>query len=617
MLANILRSAPNAGVCQDSVDFRQNTMELMKSLKRIALVLFYTPFFLAAEPSSTAIPGVDEPPELTGPAKKFTPPAPVFKEFFTILEPDKWKESELVRMKEFGGRLTEFLGKHPDFAMAYEMRALTNFCFTGSKDYQSINSDLANALRYRTPQDERWFDESSVIAMRGKIHFQAGDYKEALDDLEAAMKAKLDDADKIFDAVGTRPENSNINPCIWTMGNLDVLEEKFPKDYRIPLLRGIYIKFFTTFNEKYYQQAVQELQRAAVLNPRSPYPPFFIGEVQSKSAFWSKTAVRSEEGMNEPRRNAITSYTKAIQLDPKFTQAYLGRASAYSGLKEYRLAIADYDKVLELDKENVIAYADRGLANLEMGRYLDATFDLGEAIRRKRDDDFTLWASYEHRGDAYAKMGDYRYAIESYSQAIKCWLRNMTHSMSLKQIRRFYPEYDKAPDETFISKINLLFWPQYDHVTMTKILTEGRSDWSSSVVTGLYEKRGDCYLKSGDYRRGVLDFNRIIKGMPDFAQSVERWRSVGDRAGGQWFIDIKTTGFGEIPQLWAKCMEKDKGYTVQAFDFDCKGRRIATTSITKYNKDGELVGSSDRGVGWQRVVPETWGEQMYIGMCGK
>ena len=401
------------------------------------------------------------------------------------------------------------------------------------------------------------------------------------------------------------------------MSNLDVLEGKFPKDYRVPLLRGIYIKFFTTFDEQYYQQAIKELQKAALLNPRSPYPHFFVGEAQMKAAFWTKAAWASDEGKNEPRRKAIASYTKAIQLDPKFTLAYEMRASAYEGLKEYQQAIADYDKVLEQDKDNITAYADRGLANLEIGRYLATTVDLGDAIRRKDEESNTLAMSYEYRAEAYAKMGMYRDAINNYSQAIRYQLANLTHLITLKQFRGLYPEYDKVSDEALVRKINLLFWPQYDHATMMKILTEKESEWKISLINDLYEKRADCYLNNGDYRRGVVDFNRIFNGIPDFAQYVERWRSMGGKSGEEWFIDIKSTEFSGTPRLWAKFMEKDQSYTVQAFDFDCKSRRIAMTSIAKYSKDEELVGSSDTGGGWQRVIPQTRGEQMYFGMCGK
>jgi hypothetical protein len=94
-----------------------------------------------------------------------------------------------------------------------------------------------------------------------------------------------------------------------------------------------------------------------------------------------------------------------------------------------------------------------------------------------------------------------------------------------------------------------------------------------------YEKRGDCYLKTGDYRRAELDFNRIVKGIPDFGKSLQRWRSMGGKFGEEWFIDIKSTEFGETPRLWAKFMEKDQSHIVQSFDFDCKVRRITMTSL--------------------------------------
>jgi tetratricopeptide (TPR) repeat protein len=438
-----------------------------------------------------------------------------------------------------------------------------------------------------------------------------------LDDLEAAMKVKLDEADKIFGSGETKPEISNKNPCIWTTSNLDVLGEKFPKDYRVPLLRGLYIKFFTSFDEKYYQQAIQELQKATLFNPRSPYPPFFIGEVYMRSSLWTKAAWSSDEGKRQPWRKAILYYTKAIQLDSEFTLAYLERATAYSGLKEYSQAIPDYDKVLELDKDNTIAYADRGLANLAIGRYMAATVDLGDAIRHKGENSNSLSMSYEYRGDAFAKMGSYRDAIENYSQAIKYQLANMTFLISLKQFRGLYPEYDKVSDEDLIRKINLLFWPQYDHTTMKNVLTEKDSEWKISMINELYEKRADCYLKSGEYRRGVLDFERIYRGIPDFGQYVERWRSMGVRPGEDWFIDVKSTDFSGTPHLWAKFMNKDKSYTIQAFNFDCKSRRIDVASVASYNKNDELVGSSDTEGGWQRVIPQTRGEQMYLGMCGK
>src|SRR6266436_2725141 len=143
----------------------------------------------------------------------------------------------------------------------------------------------------------------------------------------------------------------------------------------------------------------------------------------------------SDDGRNQMDMKAILNYSKAIQLDLTFRLAYEQRASAYHSLKEFAQAIKDYNKVLELDPENVTAYADRGLAKLELGQYLAATVDLGDAISRKKEDSPTLSASYEYRGDAYMKVGMFREAIENYSKAIKYDLANLTFLLNLKQIR--------------------------------------------------------------------------------------------------------------------------------------------------------------------------------------
>ena len=89
-------------------------------------------------------------------------------------------------------------------------------------------------------------------------------------------------------------------------------------------------------------------------------------------------------------------------------------------------------------------------------------------------------------------------------------------------------------------------------------------------------KRTDCYLKNGDYRRRVLDFNRIFGGTPDSGKLVGRWRYMGGKPGGEeWFVDVKSTQFTETFRLWTKSLKKDKSYSLWAFDFDCQGRRIA------------------------------------------
>ena len=59
---------------------------------------------------------------------------------------------------------------------------------------------------------------------------------------------------------------------------------------------------------------------------------------------------------------AIAAFTKAIEIDPKQVQAYVGRADAYMGLYEsgdeenLQLAQTDYEEALRLDDQQVEVY---------------------------------------------------------------------------------------------------------------------------------------------------------------------------------------------------------------------------------------------------------------------
>ena len=54
---------------------------------------------------------------------------------------------------------------------------------------------------------------------------------------------------------------------------------------------------------------------------------------------------------------SIDLYYKAIEMDPKNTEAYYNRGSAYCSKKEYDKAIKDFQKVLKIDPKNAEAYS--------------------------------------------------------------------------------------------------------------------------------------------------------------------------------------------------------------------------------------------------------------------
>ena len=59
---------------------------------------------------------------------------------------------------------------------------------------------------------------------------------------------------------------------------------------------------------------------------------------------------------------AVEFYSKAIECNPEFVQAFFNRAFAYDKLNETAKAIEDYKKVTELQPNNAYAFYNRGIA---------------------------------------------------------------------------------------------------------------------------------------------------------------------------------------------------------------------------------------------------------------
>jgi tetratricopeptide (TPR) repeat protein len=347
------------------------------------------------------------------------------------------------------------------------------------------------------------------------------------------------------------------------------------------------------------------------------YPSILLGSFTQRLHSGRKERGASDQGRDEQTRKAAQAYTKAIQLDPKFLPAYEERASGYLTLKQYQQALKDYETILTLDPENHTAYADRGLAKLETGDNWGAILDFGDAIRREKEDDSYLPTLYENRADAYVRLGKYNEAISDYNKAIEMKFGQITILLSLSQIRGLYPEYDQVSDETLLHKIHDLFWPNMEYAGFAKHL-EGNGKWAISLMNELYEKRGDTYLRSGDFRRGILDFRRIFKGIPNFADSTDRWRMLGRTADQEdYFLDVKSAEFssdGPV-RLWVKFVGKKETQTVE-FELECKSRRMNRASIVTYDSNDTVLTSSEVSSGWQRIIPDTIGEQFYNGTCG-
>ena len=118
---------------------------------------------------------------------------------------------------------------------------------------------------------------------------------------------------------------------------------------------------------------------------------------------------------------AIADLSKAIEILPKYTKAYLRRGNAKFAIRDYRGAIADFNKAIEvryLYESLESVYNDRGLAKEYLGDYTGAITDFSKAIENERHPD-SLSGLYSNRGNAKSSIRDYRGAIADFNKAIE------------------------------------------------------------------------------------------------------------------------------------------------------------------------------------------------------
>jgi tetratricopeptide (TPR) repeat protein len=114
--------------------------------------------------------------------------------------------------------------------------------------------------------------------------------------------------------------------------------------------------------------------------------------------------------------SAIDSYGCIIQqIDTSYVGAYIGRAVAYTGMRDFQRAMEDYDNAVARDPSFVAAFNNRGVVHAAMLDYERAMSDFNQAI--ELNSNYVL--SYNNRAVIHAINGDFESAIADLEQAIE------------------------------------------------------------------------------------------------------------------------------------------------------------------------------------------------------
>ncbi|MDD9973252.1 MAG: tetratricopeptide repeat protein [Candidatus Poribacteria bacterium] len=189
---------------------------------------------------------------------------------------------------------------------------------------------------------------------------------------------------------------------------------------------------------------------------------------------------------------AISNYSRAIELDRNDVIAYCNRGIAKSQLGQDQAAISDFDEAIHRGDNDAYTYFLRGISKYTLEQYTAAIDDYDEAIRR---DPEQVSYTYRWRGFAKSALGQHTSAIDDYNEAL---LQNPdnAHDYFMRGISKYALEQYSAAVDDFDEAIRL----DPNH-------------------TEAYYQRGLVKCSLDQYESAINDYDETISINPNHAEA--------------------------------------------------------------------------------------------------
>jgi len=188
---------------------------------------------------------------------------------------------------------------------------------------------------------------------------------------------------------------------------------------------------------------------------------------------------------------AIKAYTKALNINPRYTDAYNNRGLAWADKGDHDRAIDDYNSALEIKPRDVYAYTNRGFAWCKKGDHDRAIADLNKAL----EIDPREAVAYNNRGIAWGNKSNFDRAIADFNIALEINPRYADAYYNRGTSWDDKGDFDNAiADYTKAIDINPRF-----------------------VVA--YNNRGVAWHHKGNYKRAIADYTRALDIDPRHAKA--------------------------------------------------------------------------------------------------
>ena len=230
-----------------------------------------------------------------------------------------------------------------------------------------------------------------------------------------------------------------------------------------------------------------------VASPSSP-----VSEKDKQAEADALVLGSGEKIINQDYKGAIADYTKAIQLNPNYAEAYYNRGLAKTDLEDRQGAMADYSEAIRLKPDFADAYFKRGNGKYALGDKQGAIADLSEAIRLKSG----YAGAYLMRGSIKSELGDKQAAILDYNEVIR-----LRSDDALAYYARAVVKAELGDKQAAILDYN------------EAIKKKNNRNLDKENTAQIYSNRGLAKYSLGYIQESINDFNEAIKSNSNYAQA--------------------------------------------------------------------------------------------------
>lgn len=188
-----------------------------------------------------------------------------------------------------------------------------------------------------------------------------------------------------------------------------------------------FVMGYQEYQEKKYDAAIQDLEKAVSLAPKEIQNHKFLGLAYNKKQDWD---------------NAIKEFSECVRLDPKNTEAWDSLAWNYYLKKDYLNALAGWKKITEINPNLPYGFAGIGRVYSDQQKWKEAIPYYEKSVSL----DTTQWETYHEMGRAYEALGDKTNEEKAFLQAILLDSKDDDSYFRLGLIEESKKNWDRAID---------------------------------------------------------------------------------------------------------------------------------------------------------------------------